>query len=276
MCAARDGHLEIVRVLLEAKANPDLIAKKGGWSPLLLASHGDNQEIISLLLNQTQANIHQVSEEGASCLEIAAILNQTKTVEYLLESKADPIQVNSKNGSTALLQAAKYGHLDVAGLLLEAKSNIEAEDSKNCRPLDAAIYHKKLEMVVFLLMHGAELTHFANLSVFLQTIDQLDENLLQCLKVIPKDRIPTEDEKEAKLYTEKLENLQTVCREADLAVLAVMDGVLPKDLGKMVISYGRYFVPHSTVKFFKSATVDTALEDLQQQIEKYKKISPGC
>lgn len=80
--AALKGNVQMVKVLLENKANPDL-ADGTGMTPLLYAAQFDNKEIITLLLKY-KANKALANGEGKSAMDYA-VYNKNQEIINLLK-----------------------------------------------------------------------------------------------------------------------------------------------------------------------------------------------
>ncbi|XP_076273674.1 ankyrin repeat and sterile alpha motif domain-containing protein 1B-like isoform X2 [Rhynchophorus ferrugineus] len=115
--AALNGHIEIVRLLLEHDASPNIVDSKGS-SPLHLAAWSGNLEIVKLLLSgPTNCNVNLTTKDDETALHCAAQYGHTAVVSVLLEHACDPGIRNSK-GETALELAAQYGRLETVELLV--------------------------------------------------------------------------------------------------------------------------------------------------------------
>lgn len=79
--AALKGNAQMVKLLLENKANPDL-ADGTGMTPLLYAAQFDNKEIITLLL-KFKANKALANGEGKSAMDYA-VFNKNQDIINLL------------------------------------------------------------------------------------------------------------------------------------------------------------------------------------------------
>ena len=115
MYAARSGHVDVVRVLLE-REEVDPNAK---WR----ANH----------------------EEGATAIFLASRFGQLQCVEELLAHGADPRQACT-NGRAPVHVAARNGHALVLASLLRAGADA-SEVTKDCRGQTAL--HEMAEMAVF-------------------------------------------------------------------------------------------------------------------------------
>ena len=111
------GHVEVVRLLLEARADKDAI--KGNWNPLMYASHQGHTEIVRLLLEAGADKDWAGNEAGTTALIGASGTGHVEVVRLLLEAGADHNVTCKKNG-TALIHAARTGHTEIVRMLLSA------------------------------------------------------------------------------------------------------------------------------------------------------------
>ncbi|KAF4631255.1 hypothetical protein G7Y89_g6871 [Cudoniella acicularis] len=134
-----DGHTEVVRVMLKAKA--DLSGENVDEIPALLwAAQNGHKAVVQLLL-----------EKGAY-------------INLLLE-KGAYINTRDKNGWTPLYLAAQSGHEAIMQLLLEAVvrlllengANIEAKNKGKWTVLCLAVYNRREAVVQLLLEKGANI-----------------------------------------------------------------------------------------------------------------------
>lgn len=79
--AALKGNVQMVKLLLENKANPDL-ADGTGMTPLLYAAQFDNKDIITLLLKY-KANKALANKEGKSAMDYAVFNKNQETINLL-------------------------------------------------------------------------------------------------------------------------------------------------------------------------------------------------
>ena len=124
--ASMGSHYEIVRVLLNAGARPNVQGKNG--TPLLAASMGGNRYIVKILLDAGADVNSGLGVDGASTpLFKASAAGHELIVKMLLRSGANPnIPSYDPDGSGDLLtplQAAEAaGHMEVANILREAEA----------------------------------------------------------------------------------------------------------------------------------------------------------
>ncbi|CAK9064590.1 unnamed protein product [Durusdinium trenchii] len=154
--AACNGHLEVVRGLLEAGSDIEATRRQDGATALLLAAHHGHLEVVRALL-EAGAELNAKASDGSTALLFAAFHGHLQVVRTLLETGAE-VNAKAVDGGTALLAASLKGHLEVVRSLLEAGSDIEATRRKDgATALLLAAHHGHLEVVRALLEAGAEL-----------------------------------------------------------------------------------------------------------------------
>lgn len=135
MLAARSGHPEIVKLLLERGANDDK-----GKSAMLLATMRGHLDIVQLLLDH-HADINLSDDNGYTTLSLAVECENLDMLTLLYERGAHintPSSVrDSDDGWTALFFAIETGNLDIIRFLLErsAKVNVAPGNYENHRGL---------------------------------------------------------------------------------------------------------------------------------------------
>lgn len=112
-CAAENGHLEIVKLLLEAGAD---VHAEDNYALRWAATNG-HTEIVRLLL-EAGADVHA---QNKFALKWTAYKGHTEVVRLLLEAGADV----HAGDNFALKWAARNGHTEVVELLLAAGADLE-------------------------------------------------------------------------------------------------------------------------------------------------------
>ncbi|XP_017546371.1 ankyrin repeat and SOCS box protein 2b isoform X1 [Pygocentrus nattereri] len=179
---ATDGkHLDCVKCLLEAGADPDISNKNKetplykaceqesidivrvilafggavnqrchrGWTALHEAVRRGNTELCETLL-QAGAAIDPPSTYGITPLIEAAQHGRTKVVDYLIQ-KGAKVNLQSCEGTTALSEASKQGHLATVELLLRHHADANKASNTGLLPLHIAAQHGHKEIVSLLL-----------------------------------------------------------------------------------------------------------------------------
>ncbi|XP_053687555.1 uncharacterized protein LOC128737033 [Sabethes cyaneus] len=144
-----------VQLLLAYGADPDS-TNKNGQSALHRAVFLDHLESAAVLL-QNGASIVKDST-GRTPLHLAAKQNAYEITELLVNCKhvKDYINETDEYGSTALHLAALYQRLDVALLLIDAGSDVNARDDLQRTPLHLASVREVGAVAQMLLMRNAD------------------------------------------------------------------------------------------------------------------------
>ena len=153
--AAQNGHVEVVRLLLDRGADITA-AGSGGETPLYCASWYGHIEVVRLLLDRG-ADITAADSDGWTPLSCASWYGHIEIVRLLLDRGADITAANS-DGWTPLYCASRNGHIEVVRLLLDRGADITAADSDGWTPLYCASWNGLIEIVRLLLDRGADIT----------------------------------------------------------------------------------------------------------------------
>lgn len=121
-----EGNAEIVRLLLEYKADANL-STPAGFSPLMAASQNNDTDIAQMLLDNG-ADVNAQQKIGSAALSIAVALGHTEMVELLLNNKAD-INVGINPRTSLLGYASMLARADVMELLLSHGANGDTRDA---------------------------------------------------------------------------------------------------------------------------------------------------
>jgi ankyrin repeat protein len=114
--AAYFGHLEMVKMLLKAGANPNLQSRNGlGVIPLHSALSNGAKEIARVLV-EGGSDVNFPSKEGWTPLHYTAHDGDWETSDFLLSKGASTSQVNNI-GETAAMEARTHGYTDLADIL---------------------------------------------------------------------------------------------------------------------------------------------------------------
>lgn len=132
-------------------------------TPLILASHFGQTDIVSLLLNKgadinarTRVNGSPLSR-GFSPLMEAAGQNRLDTVRFLLAYKKKPnIFFQDRDGETAFWYAVRHQNLEMVKLLFNSGSKVNMPNYGGQSILTLTVLHKNYDVLDFLISKGAD------------------------------------------------------------------------------------------------------------------------
>ena len=154
MWAAREGHLETVKVILHH--SEDAIKAINTWkeTALMWAAVGGHAEIVEELLKYRGCDINAINNGGGAsrlggqtALMCAVENDNIKTVEALLDHAECKINMRGRDNVSALMIAARTNNIEIAKLMLP-RSN-----PGNIR--DSLYYASEVGMVKMILDHAA-------------------------------------------------------------------------------------------------------------------------
>jgi ankyrin repeat protein len=161
MVAIRAGSTDSVRALLSSKANPNVAEPQLRLTPLMLAAEAGNADIVRALLERG-ADIHARTRTGATpapklpCIDKAGCGSHgVGIIRGGLPEQGYRAPI--PGAMTALMYAAREGHIDAARLLLDAGSPVNDVDKNDITPLFMAIGNNHIDMARFLIDRGANI-----------------------------------------------------------------------------------------------------------------------
>lgn len=156
--AARKGDIERFQVWLEAGNNPDQY-DADGWTPLLWASVRGHSGAVRLLLdNRTHpADLSMAHRESKALpVHMAGHSGSVETARTILDRRPDHLNaVWDLNGHTILLQAVFYGHLELAGMLLERGAKTSITTARGLGPMELATQFQNRAMMDLIRPHDS-------------------------------------------------------------------------------------------------------------------------
>ncbi|XP_055921233.1 poly [ADP-ribose] polymerase tankyrase-2 isoform X2 [Eupeodes corollae] len=151
--AAAYGHTDCLSILLQHKSPVDITTAKG-ITPLHLAVN--NEEIVRLLLNHRANPNRKTFTTGETALHIAIRQGNLQVVELLLQSGAYINEPNNRE-YTPLMCAIELDADEIAFSLVSKGAKLNQEDCNGHTALYLAVARNKVNLAGYLLQHGARL-----------------------------------------------------------------------------------------------------------------------
>jgi ankyrin repeat protein len=157
--ATQNGHVNVIKVLLGHKANPNQVCTATNKTPLYLAAERGMLNVVKALLDGGADPNFARSSDGATALHAAAKNGHHKIVKALLDRGASPNPATTDySGVSPLFMAAQMGHLDTVNVLLDngADPN-QARISDGRTPLSFVVsYSSRVNVIKALLNKKAD------------------------------------------------------------------------------------------------------------------------
>lgn len=144
MIAAAGGHTEVMKLLLEAGADPRVQDKRGD-SPLMAAVRIGSLDAVNLLLKRG-VDPNQRDIEGRTALMWAARTGRLDVVRALLAINAD-IQPSDTGGQNALMIASAKGHSAVVAALRARGASATASSAGKSRLTPRVAVEKSIPLL---------------------------------------------------------------------------------------------------------------------------------
>ncbi|XP_077096308.1 ankyrin repeat and SOCS box protein 2b [Siphateles boraxobius] len=153
MIAVHGRHLDCVRILLEAGADPD-ISNKNKETPLYKACEQECVGMVELLLSRG-ASVNQRCRRGWTALHEAARRNNTALCQTLLQAGA-AVDARNADDVTAAIEAARHGRTEALACLIQNGAGVNLQTCDGNTALTEACRHGHGEAVKLLLQHQAD------------------------------------------------------------------------------------------------------------------------
>ncbi|KAJ6413673.1 hypothetical protein OIU84_006472 [Salix udensis] len=116
--AATKGHIEIVNFLLDAGSSLATIAKSNGKTALHSAARNGHVEVVRALLTMEPGMATRTDKKGQTAFHMAAKGQNIEMVEELIVAQPSSINMVDTKGNTALHIAARKGRIQIVRLIL--------------------------------------------------------------------------------------------------------------------------------------------------------------
>mmetsp|Transcript_10718 Transcript_10718/g.15967 ORF Transcript_10718/g.15967 Transcript_10718/m.15967 type:complete len:205 (-) Transcript_10718:67-681(-) len=139
--ASVHGHIDVVRCLIEKKAN---VQAKYNQSchPLNLASYLGHFEVVRYLIEK-KTNVYAIGDYGEPHWA-------TWTQRYCQSEPTNNCNARDNKGWTPMMYAAREGHFDIVKFLVSKKADFLAKNNDGMTALDIAKKHKRQKIVNYL------------------------------------------------------------------------------------------------------------------------------
>ncbi|WP_375333842.1 ankyrin repeat domain-containing protein [Candidatus Tisiphia endosymbiont of Xenochironomus xenolabis] len=168
--ASQQGHVDIVKWLIDKGADINAIRQSDGRTVLQAAICKEQLQVVECLI-ANGVNINKADKDGASPLYYS-LQNDDELrhqISKILIDHAANINLSPSNDYTPLHMASWLANLPAVKMLLNAGASVNAVDDRGYTPLYSALWEsegiskiKKLDVVKYLLEHSASTDHVAN------------------------------------------------------------------------------------------------------------------
>ena len=301
MIAAGQGHVECIRMLLEAEAEVNVCnnfntalteaSKKGCiacinillkaganvnyyniyCTALMEASENGHVECMRILID-SGANINKRTNLGTALTE-AAGNGRVECMKLLLALNAD-VDTQDKHGNTALINAANCGSALCARLLLNKKAAINIRDSDGDTALIRTAIYDKIDCMKVLIAENADMTIIneqGNTALF----EAAKRGRINCVKYLTKPwyigEIRVKVEVLRRLLNSNLSSCGYLQSEVLLADEVLKQNVILVLLNEIWKANREVFSTHPLAPVFNRVKM-SALSFLNLQLELYKAV----
>ena len=153
--AAQNGHLGLVKLLLERGANVSHVTRNGS-TVALQAAHFGHLDVVKLVVGINKELLERWNQRRTTPLMRACQEKHPHVVKFLCEQG---VRVNEKNlqGMTALMLASQRGHTEICEYLVQRGADLNAITEQGSTSLILACKRQHLQTVEVLVRAGAEL-----------------------------------------------------------------------------------------------------------------------
>ncbi|XP_063715203.1 ankyrin-3-like isoform X5 [Symsagittifera roscoffensis] len=151
--AARNGRQDEMLALLQQYAHHGVhveVCNSSGLNALHLAAKEGHLHIAQLLMD-AGIDIHAMTKKGNTALHIAALSGHLPLVKLLVSRGANVNSVTPERGFTPLYMAAQENHLAVVKYLVDQGADVNLLTDDGFSPLAVAVQQRHADIVSFLL-----------------------------------------------------------------------------------------------------------------------------
>ncbi|KAK5131953.1 hypothetical protein LTR08_000465 [Meristemomyces frigidus] len=154
--AANGRHEEVSRLLQEGRYDIDAKTRARQWTALMLACEQGHLEVVKRLIER-KLDINAQNDLGRTALHIASFHDHSRVVSALLQRRPLPAEVNVKDGKgrTPFLNAAGEGKTESVRALLHHGACLDELTYYGWTALHLAVENDNVETVKYLIYKGA-------------------------------------------------------------------------------------------------------------------------
>jgi len=154
--ATRAGNEDFVKYLVDNGAEVNLVGGQRRRTVFQEAAEVGNFEIVQYLVEKG-ANINAEDSEQYTALHRASIAMNSNVVKFLVKKGSDANVAGGLRRRPVLQDAALRGGFEIVKCLIENGANVTAQDSEGYTALHRAMLTYQLNVVEYLLQHGADI-----------------------------------------------------------------------------------------------------------------------
>ncbi|KAJ8754181.1 hypothetical protein K2173_002080 [Erythroxylum novogranatense] len=162
--ATECGHIDLVKEMIKYYDTTTAGLKaRNGYDPFHLAAKQGGLEILKVLMEANPELSMTYDSTNSTALHSAASQGHVEVVNFLLESVGCLAMIPKSNGKTALHSAARNGHLEILKGLLSKESSLATRiDKKGQTALHMAVKGQNVELVQELIMSDSALINMVD------------------------------------------------------------------------------------------------------------------
>ena len=224
--SARNGNIQIIRMLTAAGADVNHKPENGGFALNSAVFHG-HAECVKYLIS-AGADVCSANNYGKSPIHWAAQKGYDQIAEILIKAGAD-VNAVQEDGSVPLNCSAAHGHAGVTKILIKAGADINAKDNDGYTPLHSAAWQGYAKIAEILIKAGAKLdtvNNDNNTPYRMAVQHQQRETVSVFLQALG----PPDDSRTANAVADLIDDSEQVVREAALDVLKGMKALAAQAL----------------------------------------------
>lgn len=147
--AAECGHVDLAKEMMKYyDVGLAGIKARNGYDAFHVASKQGHLEVVKVLMEAIPELSMTVDQTNTTALHTAAVHGHIEVVSFLLENGCSLVSIARNNAKTALHSAARKGHLDVIKALLRKEPEIATRtDKKGQTALHMAVKGQNVELV---------------------------------------------------------------------------------------------------------------------------------